>query len=380
MKQASKKKTGEISGMNKLLVKKLQESTAEQSQWQAGALKKAEENHAKKKLFIERMQQPVACAEMQERLDEEVTKAENHRLCSQVSVVSLTRNAMGKKWMAAEDCKVFQALGDEWWKDDKGAKLSKTLTVVKKSVQRFCKTEPAKKKLWQVSTVEPFQQGDWQEDIVKKGLLMEDVSLLGAVLYGGFLVDKEWVEKTTSLLEKELLLEPLWKLRGSAVSKKLEVCFLAGVLPGGAISPTMSVVLEAKPDRVWQLEVRDEPNRIHQLPESSHWVWRERRDEIRTKDGWVVCGSEGDVKTLEEKKEEKELKVSCLEKDIAGLEEEEAKTAHGKTLVGVHRRLGKKRGELKELQQKLKLMKGQPVTLKQFLEEVVLPCCELCPP
>ena len=36
--------------------------------------------------------------------------------------------------------------------------------------------------------------------------------------------------------------------------------------------------------------------------------------------------------------------------------------------------------ELKERQDKLRLLKGRPVTLKKFLEEVVLPKCKLCPP
>ena len=39
-----------------------------------------------------------------------------------------------------------------------------------------------------------------------------------------------------------------------------------------------------------------------------------------------------------------------------------------------------KRGSLKEQEAKLKKMKGQPVALKEFLEDVVLPGCVLCPP
>ena len=35
---------------------------------------------------------------------------------------------------------------------------------------------------------------------------------------------------------------------------------------------------------------------------------------------------------------------------------------------------------LEEREVKLKKMKGQPVALKKFLEEVVLPGCVLCPP
>jgi hypothetical protein len=143
----------------------------------------------------------------------------------------------------------------------------------------------------------------------------------------------------------------------------------------------MSVVLEAKPDRVWQSEVRkaEEPTKVLQDLESSHWVWRESRGEIRCKDAWVVCGSEEDVKKLEDKKEAKESRVSEIGEEIEGLVKQELEKK-GKVLLGVRKKLGKKRAELAELQGKLKLLKGRPVSLKQFLEEVVLPSCELCPP
>ena len=60
---------------------------------------------------------------------------------------------------------------------------------------------------------------------MKKGLLMEDVGWLGAVLFGGYLVNKAWIAKSKPLLVKELVLEPLWKLCGSAVCRKQEVWF-----------------------------------------------------------------------------------------------------------------------------------------------------------
>ena len=209
---------------------------------------------------------------------------------------------------------------------------------------------------------------------------MEDVGLLGAVLFGGYLVDQAWVEKSNPLLKKELLLEPLWKLCGSAVKKKLEVCFEASVFPDGEISRTMSAVLEAKPDRVWQQEVRKEDGkRVLQPGESSHWVWRQAREEIRTKDAWVVCGGEGDVKELVEKREAKVEKVEKLKKEIEKLQEKQ-ETEIGKKLKRASERLVEKRASLKEQEAKLKMMKGQPVALKKFLEEVVLPGCVLCPP
>ena len=384
-KQAMKTKTGKVSDMDKLLLQKLSETTAEPNEVQARKRKEALENRASKRRFIEDMLQPKAGAKMKERHDEEVDKQKGDLLKHRASLVSLTHNLTKKKWVAAEDCKVFSPgeLKAGWWKDGEGAQLSQDLTVVTKSVSRFCQKAPEKIKFWQVSTVGPFENGNWQADIAKKGLLMEDVGLLGAVLFGGYLVDQAWVEKSNPLLKKELLLEPLWKLRGSAVNKKLEVFFdAASVFPDGEISRTMSAVIEAKPGRLWQLEVRkaDDPSKIHQPAESSHWVWRMARDEIRTKDAWVVCGGEDDVKKLVEKREAKVEKVEKLKKEIEKLQEKQT-TEAGKKLKCTSERLVEKRDSLKEQEAKLKtLMKGRPVALKKFLEEVVLPGCVLCPP
>lgn len=382
-KQTKKTKTGKVSDMGKLLLQKLSETTAEPNEVQATKRKEALNNKASKRCFIEGMLQPEAGAKMKKRHDEEVNKQKGDLLKHRASLVSLTHNLKKKKWVAAEDCKVFSPgeLKAGWWKDEEGAQLSQDLTVVTKSVSRFRREAPEKIKFWQVSTVGPFENGNWQADIAKKGLLMEDVGLLGAVLFGGYLVDQAWVEKSNPLLKKELLLEPLWKLRGSTVKKKLEVFFADSVLPDGVISRTMSAVFEAKPDRVWQLEVRkaDDPSKIHQPAESSHWVWRTARDEIRTKDAWLVCGGEKDVEKLVEKREAAVAKVEKLMEEIEKLQEKQT-TEAGKKLKCTSERLVAKRDSLKEQKAKLKKMKGRPVALKKFLEEVVLPGCVLCPP
>ena len=49
-------------------------------------------------------------------------------------------------------------------------------------------------------------------------------------------------------------------------------------------------------------------------------------------------------------------------------------------LVGLLEQLVVQRGLLKEVEGNLKKMKGQPVALKQFLEEVMLLNCVLLPP
>jgi len=381
-KQATKTKTGKASDMETLVLQKLSESTAGLNEVQVVKKQQALDNQSLKKVFVERMLQPVACTQMKERHEEEVKKQKGVVLKHQASYVSLAHNLMKKKWVAAEDCKVFVPVGTEaWWKDTStSTRLSRDLTVVPKSVQSFCRKAPEKMKFWQVSTVGPFENGSWREDIVDQGLLMEDVGLLGAVLFGGYLVDKAWVEKSKPLMKKGLLLEPLWKLCGSAVNKHLEVFFTDGVAPGGVLMPPMSALVEAKPDRVWQLEVRNADDRsIHQPQESSRWVWRLHRDEVRTKDAWVVCGGEDEAKKLVEKKEGKEEKVERLSEEIEELQER-LTTEAGKKFLKGQVQLKQKKVELKEQEGKLKMLKGQPVGLKKFLEEVVLPSCVLCPP
>ena len=382
-KQANKMKKWKVSDMDKLLLQKLSETTVEPNVAQAKKRKDAVKYQASKRRFIEGMLQPEAVAKMKERHTEEVDKQKQDVLNIRASLVSLTHNLMKKKWVAAEDCKVFWPgeLKAGWWKDEKDAQLSQDLTVVTKSVSHFCQEAPEKIKFWQVSTVGPFENGNWQADIVKKGLLMEDLGLLGAVLFGGYLVDQAWVEKSNPLLKKELLLEPLWKLRGSAVNKKLEVFFAPSVFPDDEISGIMSAVIEAKPDRVWQMEVMkaEDPSEIHQPAESSRWVWRYSQDQIRTKDSWVVCGGEDDVKKLVEWREAKVERVEELKKKIEKLQEEQT-GKKGKELKILLERVVKKRKLLKEQEAKLKRMKGRPVALKKFLEEVVLPGCVLCSP
>ena len=153
------------------------------------------------------------------------------------------------------------------------------------------------------------------------------------------------------------------------------------MFPDDEISRIMSAVIEAKPDRVWQMEVMkaEDPSEIHQPAESSRWVWRMARDQIRTKDAWVVCSGEDDVKKLVEKREAKVEKVEELKKKIEKLQEKQT-TETGKKLKSTLERLVEKRDSLKEQEAKLKMMKGRPVALKKFLEEVVLPGCVLCSP
>ena len=138
-------------------------------------------------------------------------------------------------------------------------------------------------------------------------------------------------------------------------------------------------LIEAKPDRLWQQEVRkaEDLSKVYLPEESSLWVWRDRREEIRTKDAWVVCGGDEDAEMWVNKRKTKDELVEQLRQDIGNLEKK-LKNDKGKTLMSRHERLKRKKGELKEHEDRLKKMKGQPVGLKKFLEEVVLPHSKLC--
>ena len=90
-----------------------------------------------------------------------------------------------------------------------------------------------------------------------------------------------------------------------------------------------------------------------------------------------------ELKTLKEKREDTVIvdieETSKLKKEIEKLQEKQT-TEAGKKLKRTSEQLVEKRDSLKEQEAKLKMMKGRPVALKKFLEEVVLPGCALCPP
>ena len=71
--------------------------------------------------------------------------------------------------------------------------------------------------------------------------------------------------------------------------------------------------------------------------------------------------------------------VEKLKEEIEKLQEKQT-TESGRKLKRTSEQLVEKRHSLKAQEAKLKVMKGRPVALKKFLEEVVLPGCVLCPP
>jgi hypothetical protein len=251
--------------------------------------------------------------------------------------------------------------------------------VERRSVQKFLRRSPDKKKLWFSQHSRLLNDPDWQQGLVDQKVLSKDMALLGAVVFGGYLVDEKWVKKSreAGMLEKELLVEPVWKLVGS-MKQALELTFDRTLAVEGGLGKECELLIEAKPDRVLVQEVRDQddPSKIVQEASSSCWIWRKERSEIRRKASWVVCGDQARVEKLTKKKEKKEEEVAELVGRIAE-GQQECESAVGAALLKQQQWVKEKQGKWKEKCRALAQMKGVPITLPKFLEEVVLPQCRL---
>ena len=92
----------------------------------------------------------------------------------------------------------------------------------------------------------------------------------------------------------------------------------------------------------------------------------------------MVCGDQARVEKLAKKKGNMEEQFTKLEERIAEMQQE-CESAVGAALLQKQRQLKEKQGKLKEKRGALARMKGVPITLPKFLEEVVLPQCHLVP-
>ena len=372
--QANKKKKNAISSMDELVMKKLQESTQSPSDAQLQGKEKAKNNLEKKRKFIAEMLKPQSKV-LKEKNDAEVAKHKQEAAKRKFHVASLHHNALEERRLLAEECKMFGAQKEDWAED-----ACKSLSVFS-SMQKFLRRSPDKKKLWFTQHTRLLNDPNWKQGLVDQKVLSEDMALLGAVVFGGYLVDEKWVKKSTEagMLEKELLVEPVWKLVGS-MQKALELTLDQTLVIDGAVAKECMVLVEAKPDRILVQEVRDldDPARILQEPLSSHWIWRRERSEIRRKESWVVCGDQARVEKLTKKKENMDEEVKKLVEKIAEMKQE-CESAVGAALLQKQRQLKEKQGKLKEKCAALAKTKGVPITLPKFLEEVVLPQCHLVP-
>jgi hypothetical protein len=175
----------------------------------------------KKRKFIDEMLKPQSKL-LNKKNEDEVKKQEKTVAKKKFRVASLFHNALQEeRHLVAKECKMFGAQTEDWAGD-----ACKSLCVNRRSCQNFLRRNPDKKKLWFSQHAILLNDPDWQQGLVNKKVLSEDMALLGAVVFGGYLVDEKWVKKSreAGMLEKELLVEPVWKLEGS-MKKALEFMF-----------------------------------------------------------------------------------------------------------------------------------------------------------
>ena len=193
------------------------------------------------------------------------------------------------------------------------------------------------------------------------------------------MVNSSWVEKSKNarLLEKELLLQPVWEFVGS-VQKPIELALDASLFPEGEVKEECKPLLEAKSDRLLVLEQRDirDPSIMIQESLRSHWTVRTERSELRRKESWLVCGEQARVDSLASRKKKKEDAFTKLDLAIKALKQE-CGMATGPELLKKRRELGEKQKKLKEKRGSLANEKGTPICLRRFYEEVALPLVEL---
>ena len=383
--QAKEMPKNAVSCVDELIMRKLkeEESTVGPSEAQLEAKKKATANLEKKRKFISEMVKPKSDF-LDEKNEQEVKKHKKIERDSNFHLASLHDNALQKRFLAAEECKMFgarkkdfdQDIPGDWEKDE-----CKSLSV-ECCFKKFLRRSPEKKKLWFSEHTSLLRNPDWRQELVDQKVLINDMAFLGAVVFGGYLVDEHWVKKSRKqgLLEKGLLLEPVWKLAGS-MKKALELYLDKSLVVEGDLLKECKLLYEAKPDNVLVQEVGDPDDAAVLVQEaaSSCWIWHTERSEIRRKKGsWVVCKDQDRVEELTKKKEEMEEECTKLKENVAELQQK-CESAVGANLLRQKKELKKKQGELKEKNKVLAQKKGVPIPLPKFLEEVVLPQCHLVP-
>lgn len=431
-KQAKEMPKNATSCVDELVMKKLkEESTVVPSEGQLEAKKKAIDALERKRKFIGEMLKPKSKF-LDEKNEQELKKQKKVAEESKVHLASLDDNALQKRCLVVEECKMFVARKEDFKKviqadrkyaqkegsekdisaDRKDAQKEdshkvilagrkdarkedfekdipadrkedwcKSLTV-EHCFKRFLRQNPEKKKLWFSPHTSLMSSPDWQQEVLDQKVLSNDMAFLGAVVFGGYLVDENLVKKSRErgLLEKGLLVEPVWKLEGS-MKKALELYLDWSCKEGekdGILVKECQVLHEAKPDNILVQGVGDpdDPAILVQEAASSCWIWRNERSEIRRKESWVVCIDQDRVEKLMKRKEKMEEEYTKLEENITELQQT-CETAVGAKLLHGQKKLKEKQGQLKEKKRVLAKKKGVPITLPKFLEEVVLPQCRL---
>ena len=384
--QVKEKKQNAISDVDKLVMKKLKESKEGPSDAQLKANKTSAKKMDKKRKFIDDMMKPGSQA-VKEKNEFEVEKHEEEAKKRKYYVASLRGNALQERHLVAEECKMFVAPAE-----DRAEDACKSLTV-ERCYKRFLRRDPDKKKLWFSQHAGLLNDFDWQQGLVEQKVLSKDMAFLGAVVFGGYLVDEKWekASKAPGVLEKKLLVEPVWKLVGS-MKKAFELTLdeslanhiaeerMTEGITDGSVGKVCKLLMEAKPDKVLVQEVRsrDDPAKIIQESSQSCWTWHGERSGIKRKESWVVCSDQARVETLTKKKEKMSEEFKKLEEKIAE-KKQEMESAEGEALLKKRRQVTCGQAKLKAKRAVLNKMKGEAITLEKFLEQVVLPQCRLMP-
>jgi len=156
----AKEKQNAISCVDKLVMKKLQESTEGPSDAQLNAKKNAKENLEKKRTFIDKMLKPQSQV-LKKKHEQEVEKHERAAAKRKFHVASLHHNALQERRLVAEECKMFGAQREDWAED-----ACKSLSVERCSVQKFLRRRPDKKKLWFSQHSRLLNDPDWRQGLV----------------------------------------------------------------------------------------------------------------------------------------------------------------------------------------------------------------------
>lgn len=295
------------------------------------------------------------------RYEKEVETIEKDEKKRGSEAQSVHLNMLRKKFLQPQDTKIFGYRG----------LASKELVSHSVHIAHFLQRHPEKKKVWFTgAAAKVFCSMDWRE--VLKDSLSKDTSLLGAVVFGGYVVDEEWAVKSNMVFkETGRLIEPVWKLTGS-VHQSLEVHLTDKLYH--AQPEIFKLLREAKPDRLLVAEVRcgEDPSKRLEEAVRSHWIFRTDREELRTKESWVICSDKAEADELNKKQEK-------LVKEVEDLAESERQKMAAARLPKYYKTLppniAKIKDKLKDKKAKLAKRKGKAVSWQKFFTEVALPLC-----
>ena len=188
-----------------------------------------------------------------------------------------------------------------------------------------------------------------------RGALRKDPVLFAAALFGGYLVDRTWLQKAEEYHGMTgYLVEPHWKLKGS-VQKPLELFMDASFQEHEKFTKFSSIIKEAQSDR-WVVQDKDMAHGAL----LSNWTVRDARKEIRQpKLGIVLFGSTDGAKDSKKNMKTKKAAVEKLEKQVKELR---AKNPKPLALPATVQQLKKARQSA--------TLKGSPVGPKKFFKRV----------